>query len=314
MSGQSAKRLGIEVTDNLELESRLRRIEVALEKKSNTNDDSDNQSRGKGAVPQVTGLRVIGQIPGGAQIGWNAVSISDLRRYELNFSTSFGFSENLQAFNEATTQYTFSSASDTGGGGGATWFARVRAVNSSGQKGVWSVVLNLTTGQAQTADLAAGSVTIEQISTEPGDIPPASSISYDGSGSGLSADNVQDAIDEVVTGIPDPPFTEEFVSTTQTITGGGTLTLAHGLSGTPKIVHATLINVTAEHGYVTGDEIFIGNFFNSSNQGYICKRDATNLLIQFASGAAVFNVPRDTDGASQNLTDANWTITFMAWR
>jgi len=166
MTGQSAKRLGLEVEGDLELELRLRRIEESLDGKIDANQDAAVTGRGKGGVPQVTGLRVTGQTPGSVTIAWNPVAIPDLRRYELNFATNLGYSTNLKSAIEATTQYTFNTASATGGGGGATWYARVRAVNSSGVKGTWSVTLNLTTGQAQSEDIGDGQVTDDNISSD----------------------------------------------------------------------------------------------------------------------------------------------------
>ncbi|MCI0564837.1 MAG: hypothetical protein MN733_40745, partial [Nitrososphaera sp.] len=107
-------------------------------------------------------MRVTGQTPGSVTVAWNQVAIPNLRRYEIQFATSIGFSD-PQTFGENSTTRTFDTASETGGGGGATFFARVRAVNTFGQVGQYSVTLNLTTGQAQTEDLAPGSVTTVQL-------------------------------------------------------------------------------------------------------------------------------------------------------
>ena len=161
----SPKRYGLDVKDDLELELRLRRIEAALEGKLNTNSDSEDQSGSRSAVPQVTGLRVTGQTPGSVSISWNSVAIPNLRRYDVEFSQSIGFTDK-QTFSENTTSYTFITASETGGGGGATWFARVRAVNVFKQTGQYSATLNLATGQAQTEDLANDAVTDVKVAPE----------------------------------------------------------------------------------------------------------------------------------------------------
>jgi len=154
VSGQSAKRYGLDVKGDLELESRLRRIELELGKLARGNEDAVVQSRGQGAVPQVTGLRLGGQIPGGLTILWNAVSISDLRRYDVQFATNLAFTVGFQAFVASTTTYPFTTATE----GGAVYFARVRAINSNRRNGAWSAILNTATGQVASADLADGAV------------------------------------------------------------------------------------------------------------------------------------------------------------
>lgn len=150
---QSAKRYGVEVAGDLELENRLRRIEVALAASGGGNQDATSLSRGAGSVPQVTGLRLGGTIPGGFTINWNAVTISDLRRYEVQFATDLAFAAGTQAFSAVTTTWAFTTASTD------VYFARVRAVNNNGTAGSWSITLNTTTGQAATGDIEDGAVT-----------------------------------------------------------------------------------------------------------------------------------------------------------
>lgn len=316
MSGQSAKRLGLEV-DELELELRLRRIELSLDKKIDANQDATQTGRGKGDVPQVTGLRVIGSTPGGATIGWNAVSISDLRRYELAFSTALSFAEDLQEYNEASTQYVFNTASDTGGGGGATWFARVRAVNSSGQKGVWSVTLNLTTGQAQTADLADGSVTSTTISTAAEDAITAAQVVYSNTASGLVALQVQAALDEILGKIV---FTKSFTSAETALLTDGVVTIAHGLGVRPLLVTMTLVCKTADGDYVPGDQVgpFAGMMAHNHDGGtsYAGVRatmiftDTTNVNIVNDLGHIVVN---KAGGGGNQITTSRWRWVVRAF-
>jgi hypothetical protein len=152
--GQSAKRYGVPIDDNLDLELRLRRIEVELGKRAFANEDATTLSRGRGDVPRVAGLRVGGQIPGGLTVNWNAVTISDLRRYEIEFATDLAFTKNKQAFTAGGITYPFTTAL----GGGLVYYARVRAVNSTGRRGTWSITLNTSTGQADSGDIADGAV------------------------------------------------------------------------------------------------------------------------------------------------------------
>jgi hypothetical protein len=157
---QSAKRFGLEVEGDLELESRLRRIEVAMTKAGLGNQDALVVSRGSGAVPQVTGLSLGGTIPGGFTVNWNASTISDLRRYDIQFATDLAFTTGLQKFTAVTTTWAFTTAATE------VYFARVRAVNNSASVGLWSITLNTTTGQAATEDIEDGAVTIEKVDQE----------------------------------------------------------------------------------------------------------------------------------------------------
>jgi len=296
---------GLDVKDDLELELRLRRIEAALEGKSNSNSDADQTSGSRSSVPQVTGLRVTGQTPGSVTVAWNPVSIPNLRRYEVDFSTAFSF-VTKQTFSEVGTNRTFNTASETGGGGGTTFFARVRAVNTFGQTGPYSVTLNTVTGQAQTEDLAPGSVTSEIISTE---ASSAAGITYDNTTSGLAADDVQEAIDEIA-----EIFSESSTSAESALSTDGVVTISHGLSQTPKIVSLTLICKTAEHSFSVGDRIMASSFASNSSfvtaRGWNIRVDSTNVYIDNAVGHIVV----DKGGANWvTLTVGNWRwIAFCA--
>ena len=160
---QSAKRYGLEVEGDLELESRLRRMEVAIASLSPSTGDPTTTSRGGGAVPQVSGLALKGTSPGTFTIGWNDVTISDLRRYEIQFATDAALSENLSAFTAATPIYAFTTG-DTSVS--RTYYSRVRAVNSAGLSGQWSGVLNTSTGQVTTPDILDEAVTDPKLETD----------------------------------------------------------------------------------------------------------------------------------------------------
>ncbi len=163
MGLQSAKRFGLETEGNLELELRLRRMEIAIGQRALGNEDAITLSRGNSStVPQVTGLSLGGAIPGGFTVNWSAVTISDLRRYEVQFATDLGFTTGLQKFTAATTTLAFTTA-DTSAA--TVYFTRVRAVNSAGTPGTFSITLNTTTGQAESQDIADEAITAEKIDT-----------------------------------------------------------------------------------------------------------------------------------------------------
>ena len=161
MSITSAKRQGLEVRDDLELESRLRRIEVELDRRVRTNDASTTLSRATVTVPQVKGLSTDAAIIGGLSVKWTPVTISNLRRYEVQFATDVGFTTSVQEFITVTPNFTFTTASTSQ----SVYYCRVRAVNSAGVKGEYSVVLNVNTGQISGGNLADDSVTDDQLAS-----------------------------------------------------------------------------------------------------------------------------------------------------
>lgn len=104
-----------------------------------------------------------------------------------------------------------------------------------------------------------------------------------------------------------------FTSADQTITAAGALTLAHSLGYAPTQVWFSLVNVTGEAGYTTGQVVQQGGVTSgTANQGFSAIMDATNLTVRFGSAATTFTVPHATTGAATALTNANWTIRFYA--
>jgi len=160
----SVKRYGLEAED-LETELRFRRIEGELAKLTGTGDYGAGADLAKrvNTVPKITGLRVVGSTPGAVTVAWARSPVSDLKRYELDIAEDFAFTDNKQTFNVANTEWTFNTVSAEGGGGDTVVYARVRARTNSGNVGVYSVVLDTTTGQAQTEDIEDGAVTSPKV-------------------------------------------------------------------------------------------------------------------------------------------------------
>lgn len=109
------------------------------------------------------------------------------------------------------------------------------------------------------------------------------------------------------------PFSQAFVSADQTITFGGSLTVAHGLSGAPTLILARLKNTSTEANYTANDELIIalGGLDAATSNGISLVPDATNLNIRF--GAAI-NVPDKTTGTATSITAAKWVLIIYAWR
>ena len=98
-----------------------------------------------------------------------------------------------------------------------------------------------------------------------------------------------------------------YISTEQTITSGGLLTLAHGLGARPSLVSYELKCTSAEGGYAVGD------YVQPVDPGFTSATiNATNVAVRFASGAA-FIVGHKSTGANFNITSGNWKLIVRAW-
>ena len=112
------------------------------------------------------------------------------------------------------------------------------------------------------------------------------------------------------------PFLRPYESAEQTITAGGTLTIAHGLGASPKLFQARIICKTADIGYSIGDEVFIANEGSSSvGDSYSASfsyNGTTNIDVRYGSGGG-FRIPNKGTGGGTNITAANWRLIVRAW-
>lgn len=118
----------------------------------------------------------------------------------------------------------------------------------------------------------------------------------------------------VATDIVAPIFTKEFVSTDQTLTLAGLLTLAHGFGAVPKFLKFEFVCQTAELGYSINDVTPINISIMSggaSNSGSAATYDATNIYIRM--GAATYDLIRKDNGVRVAATTANWKLRVTAW-
>jgi hypothetical protein len=108
----------------------------------------------------------------------------------------------------------------------------------------------------------------------------------------------------------------KFVSSEQTITAAGSLTLPHGLGVAPTLFQLFLICKTAELNYSVNDEvpISVSSFTTSvgDNYGVQMTPDATNLNLRFGSRASVFFLNNKTTGAGAAITPASWRLIVKA--
>jgi len=95
-----------------------------------------------------------------------------------------------------------------------------------------------------------------------------------------------------------------FVSTDQTITLAGALTLAHGLGVAPRFTQMMLVCQTAEAGYSAGDVITL------ATRPPTIRPDATNLNIRYSDASITVN--HGSTGVQTAITAANWKARFLA--
>ena len=134
---------------------------------------SKELSRQAGTVPpQVSGLTLTGRI-GKIAVDWNAVQISDLKRYEIQVSTSPYFIS-PSTFYTRSTDFTYRT-----GVIGTTYYIRVRARNIAEATGEWSGGLNTTTRQVATEDVSLAAITTELITENACHVPSSEYIDDD---------------------------------------------------------------------------------------------------------------------------------------
>jgi hypothetical protein len=98
-------------------------------------------------------------------------------------------------------------------------------------------------------------------------------------------------------------FTESYDSGEQTIAFDSSLTVAHSLSGVPKLVQVYIKCKSAENGYAV-DDLVTTNSSGDADFGSTAAADATNIQIATGVGVRVVN----------QTTFNNITITAASWR
>ncbi|MER9918113.1 MULTISPECIES: hypothetical protein [unclassified Mesorhizobium] len=107
-----------------------------------------------------------------------------------------------------------------------------------------------------------------------------------------------------------------YESAQQTITSGGSLTLAHGLGVKPKLYAAFIQCTTVNSGYSVGDEIPINPSLNTTDataQAISIVPDATNLNVRIGNAAGALKVLNKAGTGFNDITNASWKLVVRAW-
>jgi hypothetical protein len=113
-------------------------------------------------------------------------------------------------------------------------------------------------------------------------------------------------------------FTQSYTSAEQTISLAGGLTLAHSLSGSPRLIRTYLICKTAEHNYSIDDklEVNFGTPYTGTSvvaSGAAVTFDATNIYVRFGATNILAALLNKTTGAFVTFTIANWKLVVEAY-
>jgi len=121
-------------------------------------------------------------------------------------------------------------------------------------------------------------------------------------------------VQAVVSAVAAPGIVKSYTSPQQVITSGGLLTLPHGMGVSPKFVVASLVCITSESGYISGQEFSVHHtVMQPDNRGVSVIFDATNLNVRFGSEPVVFTGLNPTTGAITTLTNANFKLILRAF-
>lgn len=112
-------------------------------------------------------------------------------------------------------------------------------------------------------------------------------------------------------------FQESYDSGDQTISSAGQLTLAHSLSGVPRLIQYFLkcTDAAGEANFAQNDVVQWGPYDgnDSTRHGFAGQVDSTNITIRFSSDSNVFRYADATSGASTNLTNTKWALIVRAY-
>lgn len=120
--------------------------------------------------------------------------------------------------------------------------------------------------------------------------------------------------------ITTPIFSASFLSSNQTITSAGALTIPHSLGMLPKIVQCFLkcIDAGGDVGYAQNDLVAISiplsdGGTSASTIGMSITLDTTNINVRFANGGQFCLLPDKSTGVYAAITNTKWALIIGAY-
>ncbi len=109
------------------------------------------------------------------------------------------------------------------------------------------------------------------------------------------------------------PVLSPYISSAQTITSAGALTLSHGLGAAPNFVTLILVCTSADLGYSPGDQlVYIGLGGDNVDCGISIVRDSSNLYIRYGATGGVFRIINKSNGVIGTAAAGKWQAIFTA--
>lgn len=113
-----------------------------------------------------------------------------------------------------------------------------------------------------------------------------------------------------------PSVIKRYHATGQTISAGGTLTLAHGLGAKPFFVLLSIVmGASTEGGYAAGDEVLINTAFSGSDgtpASHGVMIDATNITVRFQTVNYNPVITNKSTNAAFAIDPSLWTLSVRA--
>lgn len=110
-------------------------------------------------------------------------------------------------------------------------------------------------------------------------------------------------------------ISKEFVSAEQNIpAGAGTIVVAHGLGGMPKLWEAVLRNKTTEFNFAVNDEDSLSSDQLNGQPPKSITADAANLTFSFQDSGNFSLANKGTGAGTGPITLGNWKIILKAYR
>lgn len=131
-----------------------------------------------------------------------------------------------------------------------------------------------------------------------------------------ATDQINSLASRVTTAEGKQIITKEYVSTEQSVSASGLLTLSHGLGARPKYITAELVCKVADLGWSVGDIVVVPAVPFSSDgangYGFQCGLDSTNLTIRYGT-AGTFYLQNKTTGAVSTALSSSWRLVVRAY-
>jgi len=218
----------------------------------------------------------------------------------------------VDSYNSGTGSITVNFTANTGSGTYSAWVLSLSAVGASNASDITTTsygTLSGTTIEAQVRELEDDKTLKLNVTSKSSQAQAEAGLNDTQYMTPLTTSQAVSAL------VADAVFTETFTSSNQTITSGGLLTVAHGLSVNPFMVFFYLVNTTAENGYSIGDKLLVSSNGDdtATARAVSIGWDATNINVRYGSQTvSLFVTVNKSNGNRIALTNANWALVVKA--